>query len=62
MGNRHIIIEVAEECLDECLEKMHKLPTEDNRKKLLGLLEGTANISIDGDINDPDIIKDRWDW
>jgi len=62
MGNRHIVIEVAEECLDECLEKIHKLPTEDNRKKLLKILEATANIAIDGDLNEVSIIKDRWDW
>ena len=61
MGNRHIVIEVVEECLDECLEKMRKLPTEDNRKKLLGILEGTANISIDGDMSDLETIKDRWE-
>jgi len=59
-GNRHIVVGIDEGDLNVCLSRMNLIPTEPNRAKLLKLLEGSANLAIDGDMQDVQTLKDRW--
>ena len=59
-GNRHIVVGIDEGELNVCLARMNLIPTEPNRVKLLKLLEGSVNLAIDGDMQDVQTLKDRW--